>query len=45
MPTNKDKKVFNLFKENLIFNIKKIEEKKINKVCKIIKLIKKKIRF
>ena len=42
MPTNKDKKVFNLFKESLIFNIKKIEEKKINKVCKIIKSINKK---
>ena len=41
MPEKKNK-VYNLFQENLILNIKKIEEKKINKVCKIIKLIKKK---
>ena len=42
MPINNEKKVFNLFKNNLIFNIKKIEEKKIDKVCQIIRSIKKK---
>jgi len=42
MPINKDTKVFNLFKENLILNIKKIEKKKINKIVKVINSINKK---
>lgn len=42
MLTNKDMKVFNSFRDNFIYNLKKIDEKKINKACKIIKLISKK---